>query len=225
MGTMQFWLHFDNKKESLQLPVNPEQISVSGSHSYEDVHVTQLGEYTVIGNRTLKSYSFSSFFPRDYHPGYCEYDEIPRPWETVALIERWMHSGKTMRLTVTGTPINDEVTLRSFNYREQAGSPGDVYFDMEFKQYVHVEFRKINEESKESAAGGQQGTTVSNVKKRPNPKEKLSSYEVQNGDTLWKISQKTLGRGDRWQEIYQANLLLIGKNPLRLRPGWKLVIP
>lgn len=223
MSLLQFWLHFNNKQESLRLPVNPEQISVSSSHGYEDVNVTQLGEYTIIGNGVLKGYSFSSFFPRNYHAGYCEYEEIPRPWETVAMIERWMKSGKTMRLTVTGTPINEEVTLRSFNYNERAGSPGDVYFDMEFKQYVYVEFRKIDESSGTEADS--ETLTVSNEQKRPSPAEKPSSYEVAAGDTLWKIAQRTLGKGDRWREIYLANIATIGKNPNRLLPGQKLVIP
>src|SRR5690606_35891672 len=112
------------------------------SHGYEDISVSQLGEYTVIGERELDRFEFSSFFPREYNPSYCEYENVPKPWDAVQTIEKWRDSRRPARLTVTGTPINTLVTIRDFNYdAERAGSVGDIFFSIELKQYVPVEVK------------------------------------------------------------------------------------
>ncbi|MNS58493.1 LysM domain/BON superfamily protein [compost metagenome] len=218
MASLEFWLSTLEMKEWLWLPVNPEQLSVKSSHGYEDVKVTQLGEYTIIGEAELKMYSFSSFFPRDYHPGYCEYEDLMSPWKTVELIEGWMAARRPIRLSITGTEIKKQVTIRSFQYSERAGSPGDVYYELELKQYEEVQFRQI-EKSESGSAVVAEGNT------RPDSRIPPKAYVVIPGDTLWKIAQRTLGKGDRWSEIYSLNQLTIGKNPNSIYPGQKLVIP
>lgn len=218
MASLQFWLKTMDEKEWLRLPVNPEQISVKSSHGYEDVQVTQLGEYTVIGEAVLREFSFGSFFPRDYHPGYCEYEDFPEPWNIVAKIENWRNMRKPLRLVITGTPIECPVTLRSFQYSERAGNPGDVFYEMELKEYKEVKFRQV-----ETAGSGK--AMVITGEYRPDTKVPPPFYIVVPRDTLWKIAQRTLGNGDRWKEVYAANEKVIGKNPDKLIPGQKLVIP
>lgn len=218
MASLEFWLKTIDEKEWLWLPVNPEQVSVKSSHGYEDIQVTQLGEYTVIGEAVLKEYSFASFFPRDYHPGYCEYESLPDPWATVEKIEAWMRSRRPVRLDITGTKLKGLVTLRSFQYSERAGNPGDVFFEMELKEYREVQFRQV-----ETSGSGK--AMVITGEYRPDTKTPPASYVVIPGDTLWKIAQRTLGNGDRWREVYAANKAVIGKDPNRIVPGQKLVIP
>ncbi|MBJ9987399.1 MULTISPECIES: LysM peptidoglycan-binding domain-containing protein [Paenibacillus] len=218
MASLEFWLKTMDETEWLQLPVNPEQISVKTSHGYEDVQVTQLGEYTVIGEALLKEYSLASFFPRDYHPGFCEYEDIHDPWETVEMIEKWIKSRRPVRLDITGTKIKGLVTIRSFQYTERAGNPGDVFYELELKEYAEVRFRQV-----ETTGSGQ--ATIISGEQRPDARVRPAAYVVVPGDTLWKISQRTLGNGDRWREIYAANETVIGKNPNRIVPGQKLVIP
>lgn len=218
MTSLEFWLKTVDEKEWLQLPVNPEQISVKTSHGYEDLQVTQLGEYTVIGEEKLKEYAFSSFFPRDYHPGYCEYEDLLEPWAVVEKIETWMKKRKPVRLDITGSPIKGLVTIRSFQYSERAGNPGDVFYELELKEYKEVQFRQV-----ETSGSGK--AMVFTGEYRPDMKEPPAFYIVVPRDTLWKIAQCTLGNGDRWKEIYVANQAVIGKNPNYIVPGQKLVIP
>lgn len=221
MSTLQFWLSYNNGAERLRLPVNPERISVSSSHGYEDVDVTGLGEYTVVGNDKLREYSFTSFFPRDYNSSYCEYVEIPDPWEAVATIERWMKSRRPIRLTITGTPINAAVTIREFNYYEEGGHVGDVNFDITLKEYVFIEFTRLKAAPKTALAG----VMYTSETERPDNRETPTSHTVSTSDSLWKIAQKLYGDGDRWREIYEANTDIIGPNPNLIKPGQTLVIP
>jgi DNA-binding SARP family transcriptional activator len=57
------------------------------------------------------------------------------------------------------------------------------------------------------------------------------TYQVQPGDSLWRIAEKKLGSGFRWREIYRLNRdrrFADGrgmKSPRLIRPGWKIVLP
>lgn len=49
-------------------------------------------------------------------------------------------------------------------------------------------------------------------------------HTVVKGDTLWKISEKTLGNGARFKEIFEANKPML-KDPDKIYPGQVLRIP
>ena len=49
-------------------------------------------------------------------------------------------------------------------------------------------------------------------------------YIVKEGDSLWKIAEKELGKGNRWEYLYEINKDVI-KNPNKLKKGTRIVIP
>jgi nucleoid-associated protein YgaU len=49
-------------------------------------------------------------------------------------------------------------------------------------------------------------------------------YIVQPGESLWKIAKQQLGKGARWEEIYDLNRNML-KSPHLIRPGQELKIP
>lgn len=50
-------------------------------------------------------------------------------------------------------------------------------------------------------------------------------YVVEEGDTLWGISQRYLKTGTKWRKIYSYNYHIIGDNPDLIEPGMILTIP
>ncbi len=58
-------------------------------------------------------------------------------------------------------------------------------------------------------------------KPRPSP---IRIYVVEPNDSLWTIAQATLGDGNRWEEIYEANRKRLTK-PDAIQVGQKLTIP
>lgn len=50
-------------------------------------------------------------------------------------------------------------------------------------------------------------------------------YVVRKGDCLWRIAERQMGDGRRWQELYERNSKSIGGNPNLILPGEKLEIP
>lgn len=217
MGKIQFWLS-DGKKR-LRLPVNPETLSIASPFGFEDVAVSRIGEFTVIGDRQLREFSFSSFFPRDYNATYCEYSGFPKPDAMVKLIEQFRDARKPIQFTVTGTSVNFSVTIRDFDYEpEKAGSPGDIYFNITLKEFRNVTIKKI------APAKPKVNPKPSRPPAKPSPPK---TYTVKKGDCLWKIAAKPsiYGSGAQWRKIYNANKKVIGKNPNLIFPGQKLVIP
>ena len=58
----------------------------------------------------------------------------------------------------------------------------------------------------------------------PEPAAEPVFHTVKKGDTLWKISERTLGSGARYKEIFEANRPML-KDPDKIYPGQVLRIP
>lgn len=212
---MIYKISFENLKESIILPVNPSEPVISGGGtSFNDIQVIKGGERTIIGNCQMRQISFSSFFPRDYDSSYCIRKDIPEPWEAVKKINRWRTSGKPVKILITETDINMYATIRKFDYREKGGEPGDVYYDIEFKEF---EFIKIREVVKQASKIQQQSG-------RPETSASVTRYTVIKGDCLWNISKRFYGSGAQYTKILNANSSLI-QNANLIYPGQVLMIP
>jgi nucleoid-associated protein YgaU len=66
------------------------------------------------------------------------------------------------------------------------------------------------------------GTSSSDVK--PVAPDAVRTYEVQKGDSLWKIAKHAYGDGTKWKLIAEANADII-PNPDLIKPGQVLKIP
>lgn len=51
------------------------------------------------------------------------------------------------------------------------------------------------------------------------------TYVVQDGDTLFDIARRQLGKAAYWSEIYNLNRAALGENLERLQPGTELILP
>lgn len=170
-------------------------------------------------------FTFHRFFPAEYNPSYCEYVSIPDPKTCIEIIERWQRAKSPIRFAVTGAlggSINYAATIRTFNYEERAGSPGDWYYDLELREYRFITIRTIATTATATSAV----TSATSESERPSTWEPPSSYTVKSGDSLWKISAEVYKDGGvGWSKIYDANVGVIGKDPNLIYPGQVLTIP
>lgn len=215
---IEFWLK-DRHNVYLQLPVNPETIEYPSPYGLNKVTIASLGEVAIPGERGLKTVSFSSFFPRDYNPSYCEYENFPEPWEWVEQIEKWRDDRRNIRLIIAGTPISIPVFVEEFTLEpERAGAPGDIYYSITLTEYRPVKAKQI-------VATASTGVKSAATQRPASAKTVPKSYSVKSGDSLWKIAKMYYGDGAQWKKLYEANKSVVGKNPNLIKPGQKLVIP
>lgn len=213
---VEYWLI--NGKERVRLPVNPESNEYSSPYSYTNTEVEGLGAIIIPGRRGLKEFKIDTFWPRHYNPAYCGYKGFMKPGDFIKKMEKWRSARKPIRYIVTGAgAVNLQVVIQSIEVTaEQAGSPGDIYFSLELKEYREIKI------SKTKAAKKKKSSRPSAPKPAP-----AKTYTVRKGDCLWNIAKKKsiYGNASKWRKIYNANKKLIGKNPNLIYPGQKLVIP
>lgn len=222
MAIPECWLSYNNGAEKLRLPVPPPVIHVTSPFGNQDIEIVHGMDFTVIGTRGQKEFSFETFFPRDYNSTYCDYKDFPSPKECVATIEKWRDTRRPIRFLVTETDINYAVTVRDFPHEiERAGEPGDIYFSLMLKEF---KFTKIGKKVDVQKAPVKQPARPPVVNKGTVNKPG-GTYTVKKNDNLSKIAFSVYGKASKWRDIFNANKKVIGANPDKIQIGMKLVLP
>lgn len=203
----------DSSGEKFQFPVNPEEIAISREKQYETVNLITLGEVDVAQQEKIKEISFSSFFPETADLRYCRYENVPDPQTAMNRLTAWMVDRKPVRLLITDTAVNALVYVSAHTSRFTGGEPGDVYFDVTFRTWREMKVRQ--------AGTGSSASASARTDTKPTPKV----YTVRSGDSLSSIAKRELGSSAKWSAIYDKNKSLIGRDPNKIKPGQKLVMP
>ncbi len=211
----EIWLTFDGEKQKIQLPVLPETISQSCGSYNESVKISGLGEITVTQNRPAYVFSFSSFFPKETFRG-VSVKEHTEPDSICRQILSWKNSDKPVHFIIAGANINMYCTIEDFNTSENGGDAGTIYYSIKLKEYRAVTVRQIKVKDNKASLSGTPERVDNNIV----PK----TYTVVKGDCLWNIAKKYLGKGSRWEEIYNLNKDKI-KNANFIYPGQVLKLP
>ena len=146
----------------IQLPVNPEKVTVTYSGNNETKEVISLGEINILRGRRLAEISFESFFPEnDWFPGVRTRGEFKKP----QLYKRWikliMQSKLPCRLIITGLDISMRCSIEEFEYYHQGGDHEDAYYSIEFKECpeYHITEIPIDSTLGEESSNGSSGDT------------------------------------------------------------------
>lgn len=221
------------KERLIQLPVNPEDLTINSSMNNSTFDTVGQGEIGNIGFEKLKELTISSFFPKRYNGElYINTGgQFEDPDFYIKFFEDIKKAREPFRLIVTDINVNMLVSIESFNHTYQYGTD-DVEYELELKEYKEHNIRvlKANQLGYAISDTVQQVATASVTNtnsNRPVEKSIPKTYTVVTGDSLWKIAQRYLGDGSRWKEIYtyNNNKSIIGGNPNLIRPGQVLSIP
>lgn len=198
------WLSWNNQQEGFELPILPREIgpSIRGDGAGRDVY--GLGKINVIKDRELAEYTIESIFPAQPYP-FITAPAVLEPKAYVDYIMKWWETKRPIRfVAVTATmEINTPASIEGFEWKEVAGSPGDIQFSLRLKEYRFFEARRVQ------VAQSQDETPTIQKEEPPRPDEREppKTYTLVAGDNLWKVAQKVLGDGSRWREIQQLNRL------------------
>ncbi len=179
------YLTFNNEQSRINIPVLPEKVDISQGTNNQTIDIIGLGETVVIGDLSALTISFESVFPADK----CDGKGITEK------VMAWMHSKKPVHLIISGMDINMFCSIESFEYYEQGGDVGSIYYSISLKEYREVTFKQI---------------TVKGVqfqKPRIDNRVTPTTYKVKKGDSLYNVAKKELGSPEKWVGIASINKL------------------
>jgi hypothetical protein len=173
--------------------------------------VTELSDM----DRGLATYNIEGIFPNHYwkgegsqvYPPYLAGFEVLRPMRYVEYIMKWWETKRPIRFIFVGgnayvggdghtvAEINTPASIEGFEWKEVAGSPGDIQYALQLKEYRFYAARKVQPT----------GAAQTAAQTRPDDRVPPRTYTLVAGDNLWKVAQKVLGDGSRWREIQRLN--------------------
>lgn len=122
--------------ESVTFPVSPPSFEVGNAYNNSTVNVNSLGDINMLGKRGLTTVKFSSFFPAQAYSGIVS-GASDSPYSYVEKINSFAQKGQPCKLTISGTNINLNVSIDSFDYSEKDGT-SDVYFSISLREYRYI---------------------------------------------------------------------------------------
>ncbi|MFD2613535.1 LysM peptidoglycan-binding domain-containing protein [Paenibacillus gansuensis] len=111
--------------------------------------------------------------------------------------------------------------ITSFERWEEAGSPGDIFYSLKLKEYVHYAPQKVKVVKKPDGTE----VLIKEPKKRLDMRVPQKTYTIKPGDTLLKIAKLQLGDSSRYREIQLLNKITDSEERRGLKVGMVLQLP
>jgi hypothetical protein len=206
-------LSFSNYADSFLIPVNPDTIEIKESGDGKSYTVAGLGEINVIKAPKLTEISFSGIFPAYRYPFVIvKEDERLEPQHYLEKIRQWRERKRPIRFhAVSSTYVIDmPMSIERFEWKEEAGSPGDIQYQLSLKKYAFYAAKKVTIVPKVGSTGtsSEQEDSVqlqSDEPPRPDEREIPDTYVLRKGEGLWSAAQRVWGDGSRYLEIQEYN--------------------
>lgn len=200
-----------NKESGFTFPALPEKIKTKFATRYQSYDIISKGIVQIPKGLESESVSWNGVFYGKSKRHEAMIREWANPSECVKILRDWMINGTVLRLLVTNTNINYDVTISDFEPVE-TGAYGNIEYSITFTIYKELKIYTTSE-LKISAF-------VKKTVPRPTPAPQSSrTHTVSRGDTLWGISSRYYGSGFEWQKIYAANSSVIEETARRYRGG------
>jgi len=216
-----------NKKNSFTFPSLPERITVNRSAKYKTHDLLNGNTSKLPKGKECVEVSWDGIFFGAARKKQSYIRKWTGPKACEKTLRRWLNKGTPLKLLVTGTNINIDVTISKLTTNSE-GAFGDLAYSIEFTQYNALKIKTMKELKKKKKK--------SSTNSRPSTQKNGGTYTVISGDSLWKIAQSKLGNGSRWSEIYSLNKKSIedtakkkgyksSNNGSLIFPGQKLTLP
>lgn len=205
-------LSVNNRKEVIELPINPPTVEFTEAQLNQKIILLNIGEANLKGNRGLTNTSLSSFFPSLQSPFYKYAKKSPKKY--IETIKKWKNNKEIIRVIVTDMGVNLAMVIDNFVYSMKEGDE-DVYYTIDFSEYRTLNVPSVKRDSKIKGNG---------LQERPNTKTGVRQHTVVRSDTLWAIAKKYYGDGAQYTKIFNANKDKI-KSANEIYPGQVLIIP
>lgn len=221
---MSYAVFFDRDNQTIRLPVNPEEITVTKAQSIENYSVLKLGQIAKPSDTELDKYSFEVELPGKQYGYVTTSGDFKAADFYIKKLEQWRKDKKPVRFVKSngeGDDLSTLVLIESFDITEKSGEEGDYYAAFKLTEYKPFGKKEVFVSTSKTAAAvkttTQQKAKVS-APDREGEAPKPKTYTVANGDTLWGIAKKFLGDGAKYPTLVSINQPKI-KNPGLIHAG------
>lgn len=209
----------DNSKNLyLSIPVLPPTVAYTeGARKTTNVEIINLGDVEYLNGVALDSMSWTSFFPKRYDPGYCNFKGIKDPLAYKEQFKSWKNAGTSLQVICPAAGINTNMYVVNFSW-ELKGAEGDIYYSVELRQRKQI--RPIQIATSQALNKGK--NTALTARPAAATPTKPKTYTVVSGDNLTLIAKKL--SISNWRTIFEANKDKI-KDPDKIFAGQVLKVP
>lgn len=192
------------RKKKFTFPSLPEKITYKNSSKYQSFDIISKGAVKVPRGTDVAEVSWEGeFFGKSKkNEAVVKKKAWKKPSECVKTLKKYMESGTVLNLIISGTWINIDATISSFQ-AVAYGAYGNIRYSITFAEKKALKIYTTDELKIKDAR------PRANIKPRNEPEQvqdaASASYVVKSGDTLWGISQAYYGTGSQWTKIYDAN--------------------
>lgn len=191
-------------KRQIRIPWLPESIKYdSGGVTAASYDILNRGEVSIPTGNGLAKFSWEGVFPGvNRKRNSLQRGTANAPSYYHAILEDWQNNKTPLNILITGYPVNMDVYLSKYE-GAPAGGFGDWEYSIELTRSVPITITSSTIKKNSSTSS----TTTKKPTKRPTTT--TTAYTIKAGDTLWGISERFLGAGTRWKEIYNLNKSII----------------
>lgn len=176
-------------------PLLPEKVQVKYAAKYKSFDIISKGTIDVPRGSDVVGVSWDGEFFGRGRRNLAGVDAMnwKEPDACVQTLRDWLDAGTELTLIVSGTWINMDVTVASFDAAPHGGY-GDISYSVTFKKVRPLKIYTAKE-----LKIGKKKKAKPRAKKKKQPKKK---YVLKKGDTLNKIALKNK---TTWTDIYMKN--------------------
>ena len=190
MGAILKELH--NSASKFQFPSMPnENVDVKRETSYQEYNILGKGKMSYPSGMGTQIIKWSGYF---WGAGRKKLASVNQKWiapkTCASKLKNWQTKKTPLNLVVSEAGINEDVTIKSFEYKPFGGH-GDYSYEISFVPYGDMKIYTTKELGIEKKA------------------KKKKTYRIVRGDTLCGISRKKYKTESKWRNIYNANKKVI----------------
>ena len=145
-----FGIYFHTSKQTVRLPMNPNELSIRYDGDNTNYTLISLGETVIPRNPKLATVDINSFFPRNSFMTGTASDSWYKP-EFYVDFFRMLQRNKVVFLFIINRYDVDQPTfdtsfkavISSFEITDRGGESGDVYFSLSIQEYRNTEPQSV----------------------------------------------------------------------------------
>lgn len=130
---IRFFFEFNN--QVVQLPVNPEEITITSSGNNKTEEIIKLGEINLLREKKLEALVIEGFLPANKDAPYVlTKGKFEKPQYYIDFFENIRAEKKPFRFIISDTKINMLAAIEDLEYGLKAGDD-DIHYSLNIKEY------------------------------------------------------------------------------------------